>query len=165
MTNKDITSNKKQIKILGIGNTLFSDEGVGVHLLDHLYEALPKADNIEIIEGATDGIKLLQYVEDADYLIMLDAINADEEPGTIIVLKDEDVPRYFGHNMSVHQMGVQDLVYASYLRDTLPDEMYLIGVQPKCLEIGFELTDVVQKCVPELVDIVIKQVEEWLTKS
>lgn len=165
MINKNNTTNKKQIKILGIGNTLFCDEGVGVLLLDYLHDVLPQADNIELIDGGTEGIRLLGYVEEADYLIMLDAINADEKPGTIIVLKDDEVPKFFGQKMSVHQMGVQDLVYNAYLRETLPEEMYLIGVQPERVEIGFELTESVQKCIPEIVDIIVKQVEEWLTKS
>ncbi len=165
MINKDQARNKKQIKILGIGNTLFSDEGVGVLLLDYLYDAFPGADNIDIVDGGTEGIRLLHHVEETDYLIMLDAINADAEPGTIIVLKNDEVPKFFGQKMSVHQMGVQDLVHNAYLRGTIPEEMCLIGVQPQLVEIGFELTEPVQKSIPKLVEIIIKQVEEWQTRS
>jgi hydrogenase maturation protease len=67
--------------------------------------------------------------------------------------------------MSVHQMGVQDLVHNAYLRGTIPEEMCLIGVQPQLVEIGFELTEPVQKSIPKLVEIIIKQVEEWQTRS
>ncbi len=155
----------KNIKIIGIGNTLFTDEGVGVHLLEYLRKVLPESENLEIIEGATDGIKLLQPVEESDYLIFLDAINAGKEPGTVIVLKDDEVPRYFGVKMSVHQMGLQDIVNAAYLRDSLPEEMYLIGIQPESLEVGFEVTECVAKKIPELVELVVNQVEIWMKRK
>ncbi|HEY2421092.1 MAG TPA: hydrogenase maturation protease, partial [Neobacillus sp.] len=86
----------QKITILGIGNTLFSDEGVGIHLLPILENALKDYENIEIIEGLTDGMKLLGPVEDAENLIIIDAINAGKEGGTIITLQGDEIPAYFG---------------------------------------------------------------------
>ncbi len=155
----------ENIKIIGIGNTLFSDEGVGVHLLEYLRKVIPENENLEIIEGATDGIKLLQPVEESDYLILLDAVNAGKEPGTVITLKNEEIPKYFGVKMSVHQLGLQDVLNAASIRDNLPKEMYLFGVQPESLELGLELTECVSKNIPELVELVVNQVETWTKKK
>lgn len=105
-----------KITILGIGNTLFSDEGVGIHLLPLLEDALVDYEDIEIIEGLTDGMKLLGPVEDAEKLIIIDAINAGKEPGTIITLVGDEIPAYFGIKMSIHQLGFQEVLMAAKLR-------------------------------------------------
>lgn len=152
---------KKVFKIIGIGNTLYSDEGVGVQIIPYLEEAIPKSWDIEIVEGTTDGIKLLTPVEAADYLIIIDAINAGKEPGTLITVEDEEIPKYFGVKMSVHQVGMQEVLSAAQLRETLPEKMIMFGVQPENLSLGLELTDTVRKQIPSLVEKVVQQIKIW----
>ncbi|WP_342432002.1 HyaD/HybD family hydrogenase maturation endopeptidase [Neobacillus sp. FSL H8-0543] len=150
-----------KITILGIGNTLFSDEGVGIHLLPLLEDALVDYEDIEIIEGLTDGMKLLGPVEDAEKLIIIDAINAGKEPGTIITLVGDEIPAYFGIKMSIHQLGFQEVLMAAKLRERYPKEIVMFGMQPTSLQLGVELTETNQKKLGELRDVVINQVNLW----
>lgn len=154
------TENKK-INIIGIGNTLYSDEGVGVHILPLLEEALSEFPHVEIIEGATDGMILLEPVEDADYLIIIDAINAGKQDGEIITIRNDEIPQYFGIKMSIHQVGFQEVLFAARLRDRLPKEMVMVGIQPASLELGVELSDIAKEKLPELVEAVVAQVHCW----
>ncbi|MEH7113478.1 HyaD/HybD family hydrogenase maturation endopeptidase [Neobacillus niacini] len=150
-----------KITILGIGNTLFSDEGVGIHVLPLVEEELKGFENIEIIEGLTDGMRLLGPVEDAENLIIIDAINAGEQPGTIITLVGDEIPAYFGIKMSVHQMGFQEVLMAAKLRERYPKQIVMYGMQPSSLELGVELTETNEKKLVELKDVVINQVNVW----
>ena len=151
----------KKIIIIGIGNTLFSDEGVGVHIIPYLEAALFDYPNIEIIEGSTDGIKLLGPVEEADYLIIVDAINTGQFSDTIITLKDQEIPSYFGIKMSIHQVGFQEVLTAAMLRENLPEKMIMFGIQPQSLKLGLEMSEVVKSKIPELVDKIVNQVKCW----
>ncbi|MFB6467289.1 HyaD/HybD family hydrogenase maturation endopeptidase [Cytobacillus sp. Hz8] len=151
----------KNIKIIGIGNTLYSDEGVGVHLIPYLEEALADFTNVEIIEGATDGMKLLEPVEEADYLIVIDAINAGKPAGELMMIRNGEIPKYYGVKMSVHQIGFQEVLLAADLREKLPKEMIMFGIQPASLDMGLELSDIVKTKLPELVTNVVDQVQKW----
>ncbi len=154
-----------KITILGIGNTLFSDEGVGIHLLPILEEVLNEFSNIEIIEGLTDGMRLLGPVEDAENLIIIDAINAGKKGGTIVSIYGDDIPAYFGVKMSIHQLGFQEVLLAAKMRERYPKNIVMFGMQPTSLELGVELSEINQKKLPELAQAVLDQVREWRTKS
>lgn len=156
-----LVARTEPIKIIGIGNTLFSDEGVGVHLLPYLEEALTDFTNVEIIEGATDGMKLLEPVEEADYLIIIDAINAGKPAGELMMICNEEIPKYYGVKMSVHQIGFQEVLLAADLQERLPKEMIMFGIQPATLELGLELSHIVKTKIPELVTNVVDQVRRW----
>ena len=162
MTNRKVES---KITILGIGNTLFSDEGVGIHLLPLLEEALKEVDQVEIIEGLTDGMRLLGPVEEAENLIIIDAINAGKEGGTIISLVGEEIPAYFGIKMSIHQLGFQEVLLAAKMRDRYPKQVVMFGMQPTSLELGVELTETNRQKLGELANAVIEQVHNWRNVS
>ncbi|WHY75771.1 HyaD/HybD family hydrogenase maturation endopeptidase [Neobacillus sp. WH10] len=151
----------KKITILGIGNTLFSDEGVGIHLLPLLEEALKEDENIEIIEGLTDGMKLLGPVEDAENLIIIDAINSGKEGGTIIKLEGDEIPTYFGIKMSIHQLGFQEVLLAAKMRERYPKQIVMYGMQPTSLQLGIGLTETNQSMLNELANVVLDQVKLW----
>lgn len=150
-----------KITILGIGNTLFSDEGVGIYLLPILETALKDFENIEFVEGLTDGMKLLGPVEDAENLIIIDAINAGKPGGTIIKLVGDEIPAYFGIKMSVHQMGFQEVLLAAKLRERYPKQIVMFGMQPTSLELGIGLTETNQARLGELAQSIIEQVNAW----
>lgn len=162
MVNSQLEKTKK-VTILGIGNTLYTDEGVGVHALPLVQELLKdrQENEVEIIEGATDGIKLLAPVEETEYLIIIDAINAGKEPGTIITIKNDEIPNYFGIKMSIHQVGFQEVLFAARIRECLPKEMIMFGIQPESLQLGVELTDTVKDKLPELAKMIKEQVDCW----
>lgn len=155
----------KKITILGIGNTLFSDEGVGVHVLPILEDIFKDDSSIEIIEGSTDGMKLLGPVEDAEYLIIIDAINAGKPGGTLITIKGEEIPAYFGIKMSIHQMGFQEVLMAAKMRERYPKHIVMVGMQPSSLELGVQLTEVNQNRLLELANLVKEQVIQWRDAS
>jgi hydrogenase maturation protease len=155
----------QKITILGIGNTLFSDEGVGIYLLPLLEDALKDDENIEIIEGLTDGMKLLGPVEDAENLIIIDAINNGKEGGTIITLVGDEIPAYFGIKLSVHQMGFQEVLLAAKFRERYPKQIVMYGMQPTSLELGIGLTETNEKKLVELFKVVIDQVNRWRNVS
>ncbi|GGJ58908.1 hydrogenase maturation protease [Anoxybacillus voinovskiensis] len=154
-----MTNNK--ITILGIGNLLYSDEGVGIHALPLIEEQLSSFENVDIVEGATDGIKLLGLVEDSDYLIIIDAVNAGKEAGTIIQLVGDEIPAYCGIKMSIHQLGFQEVLLAAKMRETYPKQIVLFGIQPASLELGIQLSPTVQVQLPELVKRVVQQIQTW----
>ncbi|NRD80475.1 HyaD/HybD family hydrogenase maturation endopeptidase [Bacillus sp. BRMEA1] len=153
--------NRTKITILGIGNTLFSDESVGIHLLPLLESALQDYENVEIIEGMTDGMKLLGPVEDAENLIIIDAINAGKEGGTIMKLEGEEIPAYFGIKMSIHQLGFQEVLLAAKMRERYPKQVVMFGMQPSSLDLGVELTKTNQEKLGDLAKEVIDQVNCW----
>ena len=153
--------NRNQITILGIGNTLYTDEGLGVHALSPLEDIYGSDEQVEIVDGSTDGMSLLGPVEDTDYLIVIDAINAGKEGGSIIELHGDDIPAYFGVKMSIHQLGFQEVLLASKLRDKYPKHIVMIGMQPTSLELGIELSETNKTQLPELVNLVQQQVVKW----
>ncbi|WP_462411936.1 HyaD/HybD family hydrogenase maturation endopeptidase [Neobacillus sp. Marseille-QA0830] len=156
---------EQKITILGIGNSLFSDEGVAIHLLPLLEASLKDYGNIEIIEGSTDGMKLLGPVEDADNLIIIDAINAGKPGGTLIKLEGEEIPAYFGIKMSIHQLGFQEVLMAAKWRDHYPKRIVMLGMQPSSLGLGVELTETNRGQLGNLVSLVVEQVINWRNAS
>lgn len=152
---------EKKITILGVGNTLFQDEGVGVHILPLLEEAIGEDPLVEIIEGSTDGMRLLGPIEETNHLIIIDAINAGKPGGTLITLVGDEIPAYFGVKMSIHQLGFQEVLGAAMLRDRYPKNIIMFGMQPTALELGVGLTEANERMLPELVDLVIQQVNNW----
>jgi hydrogenase maturation protease len=152
---------KQKVTVIGIGNTLYTDEGVGIHILPLLYEALAEDSDVEIIEGSTDGIRLLGPVEDTDQLILLDSINGGRPPGSIYTVEQEDIPAYCNVKMSVHQLGFQEVLFAARIRERLPSRMVLFGIQPASLEFGIGLSDTVQQQLPVLAELVCRQIRLW----
>lgn len=138
------------ITVLGIGNTIYSDEGIGVHVLTYVEKALKECSNVTIIEGATDGMRLLGPIEETNHLIILDAINAGKEPGEVIVLERDEIPAYYGIKMSIHQIGFQEVLGAAQLLEKLPEHMIMFGVQPEVLDFGVGISDSVRKQIPTL---------------
>lgn len=150
------------ITILGLGNTLFSDEGVGVHVLPLLRDALQDTRGIEILEGGTDGIKLLVPVEATDALIVVDAVDARQPPGTVLVLEVDDIPSVMSAKLSVHQIAFSEILFLTKLRGTTPRRLKMVGIQPQSLELGLTLSDVVQARLGDVVAEVKRIVDEWM---
>ena len=153
--------NRNQITILGIGNTLYTDEGLGVHALAALQEKFGMDKQVELVDGSTDGMSLLGPVEDTDYLIVIDAINAGKEGGHIIELHGNDIPAYYGIKMSIHQLGFQEVLLASKLREKYPKNIVMIGMQPTSLELGIGLSETNEAQLPKLLAVVERQVNKW----
>ncbi|MFT8872326.1 MAG: Ni/Fe-hydrogenase, b-type cytochrome subunit [Sporolactobacillus sp.] len=160
-TGKAAASDVEKITILGIGNPIYADDGLGIAVLPELEKALENVTNIEIVDGTTEGMQLLAPVEATNALIVIDAINAGQAPGTLVELSKEDIPAFNGIKMSVHQIGFQEVLSAAQLRDRLPEKMVMIGLQPASLELKTEMSDKVKAALPQLIARVNKQVAAW----
>lgn len=123
------------VLILGIGNILWADEGFGVRAVEALHEAYRFPAHVALVDGGTQGLGLLPLVEDADILLIFDAVDYGVAPGALQLVDDDDVPRYLtAKKMSLHQTSFQDVLGLAELSGRKPARMRLIGVQPCDLE-------------------------------
>jgi hydrogenase maturation protease len=150
----------KKTLVLGVGNLLLSDDGVGVHTIWRLQQTKQLPEEVQVIDGGTCGLDLLQYLEGVECLIVVDAVKAGKLPGTVLRMVDDQIPAYFALKVSPHEIGVAELMAAAKLRDIYPVHVVVLGVQPECLETGVELSPVVAARVDELVDQIVKEVSE-----
>lgn len=128
------------ILVLGLGNILLSDEGVGVRVIESLMERHRLPDNVEVIDGGTSGMDLLNTIAGRDHLIVCDAIKADADPGSVLRLAGDEVPAFFQTKMSPHQLGLCDVLATLKLIDEMPAEITLIGIVPEDLSLSTELS-------------------------
>ncbi len=147
--------------ILGIGNTLISDDGVGVHIINKLEKEYNLPDDVSIIDGGTKGLDLLPFIEGNDRMLIVDAANFDKAPGTIDTVIGDDIPQFLSMKLSMHQIGLPDTLFAAKLMDIAPAEMCLIGIQPKSMETGLELSQEISSRFDALFDKVMEKLKEW----
>ena len=145
------------ILVLGIGNVLLTDEGIGVRALNELERRYTFPENVELLDGGTAGIELLRHIRNRDYLIIMDAMKFNQEPGTVSRVEGNDVPAAFRTRISPHQLGLSDLLAAAMLTDELPPNLVLFGVEPENLDIGLNLTDTVEASVEKLTGAIIDE--------
>lgn len=152
-----------QLLVLGIGNILWADEGFGVRCVEAMNAAYQFGDDVMLMDGGTQGLYLLPYLEDARRLIVFDAVDYGMTPGEMVVARDDDVPRFMGvKKMSLHQTGFQEVIACASLAGKLPESMVLIGVQPEQLEdFGGSLRDVVKAQIPAAIDTALAQIRAW----
>ncbi|ABZ84054.1 hydrogenase expression/formation protein [Heliomicrobium modesticaldum Ice1] len=152
---------KKKIIVMGLGNLLFTDEGLGVHAIRQIEAGYVFSPEVALIDGGTLGLILLEYLEEASHFLCIDAVKAGQAPGSLVRLEGEELPRYLGVKMSQHQMGFQEVLALASLRGTLPEEMVLIGVQPESLEWGTELSPTVAAALPAVTGAVLELLGRW----
>jgi hydrogenase maturation protease len=151
------------VLVLGIGNLLWADEGFGVRCAEVLAERYDLPAGVHVMDGGTQGLYLLPYVQQAKKLIVFDAVDYGLEPGTVKLVEDDEVPRFMGaKKMSLHQTGFQEVIAAAMLTGQCPERMLLIGVQPEELDdYGGSLREVVKARVPECVAAAVARLAEW----
>jgi hydrogenase maturation protease len=149
------------IAIVGIGNLLMGDDGVGVRVLERLKQRYVLPPEVQLLDGGTKSIELLPYIEDARKVIFIDAVDFGRPPGFVAEVSGETVAEYFSNKLSVHQIGLPDLIGAMLLRGTVPEEMVLVGVQPSYTEIQWGLTEEVSKAVDEAAEKVVEKLRQW----
>jgi hydrogenase maturation protease len=151
--------------VLGLGNTLNRDEGLGVHALEVLEETLRLSYGeqipVELLDGGTLGLNLLMLVEEASHLLVLDAINAGKPPGTLIELEKDDIPLYRGIKMSEHQVSFQEVLGLAKIRDKFPKYLHMIGVQPADMSIGIEPSPEIRAMFSTVVARSIACLKDW----
>ena len=154
---------KTQLLVLGIGNILWADEGFGVRCVEALNAGYQFGDDVTLLDGGTQGLYLLPFLEEARRLIVFDAVDYGMQPGEMVIAKDDDVPRFMGvKKMSLHQTGFQEVIACASLAGRMPESMVLIGVQPEQLEdFGGSLRDIVKAQIPRALEMALEQIKDW----
>lgn len=149
------------IVLLGVGNILLTDEGFGVHVVNQLREDYVFNPPITILDGGTMGMELLTYMRGMTKLLLVDAINGGDAPGTVYEFPHEEMNSYFTEAISVHEVGMQDILRIRAIQEDPLEDAVVIGVEPESLEIGFEPSAPVQRALPEVKERVLHVLQEW----
>jgi hydrogenase maturation protease len=146
--------------ILGVGNLLLRDEGVGVQVIKAL-EDRPLPAGIELLDGGPLGIDLLAYISEAERIIVVDAVKGGGEPGAIYRLTPEILGQFKEQALSLHQVGFLEVLDLSEQLGNRP-EAIIYGIEPQVIDWGLELTEPVQAAVPRVVELVLVEAEKML---
>ena len=146
----------QDILILGIGNLLLKDEGVGVHVVKKLKE-MPLPANVEVLDGGTARLDLVDFIEDRKKLIVIDAVNAGEKPGTIYRLTEDNLYIKPKAITSFHEIDFLDALHMSEVMNSKPEEIVVIGIEPKDMSGGIELSPEIEERIPIIINAVLKE--------
>ncbi len=149
-----------RIVVLGVGNILLSDEGIGVRAVEKLQQDYELPPEVVVIDGGTTGMEMLEDLSNADHIIIVDAVRSGKTPASIIRLADEQVPVFFKTKLSPHQIGLSDVLATLEFIGEQPGGVTVIGVEPVSLETGMALTPQVEARLPELTDLVATELRE-----
>jgi hydrogenase maturation protease len=150
-----------KVLVLGIGNILLSDEGIGVRAVEELRKNYSFSDGVEIMDGGTLGIDLLYFMEGFQKLLVIDAVLGGDSPGTLYKFKGDEVKAYFRKKVSAHELGFQEVLALADLLGKKPEEIVLIGIEPESLDISVELSYSIKRRMQDLIDKVLEQLREW----
>jgi hydrogenase maturation protease len=142
--------------VLGLGNTIMSDDGIGPKIIEQL-QCQEFSDDVQLLDGGTLGLDLLPYLEGVSRLIVVDAVETGNVPGTLVRFSGEEVPLALETKISPHQMGMKDLLAVARLMGCLPDEVVLLGMQPHLLDMGTELSQAVADNMTALQKMVLQE--------
>jgi hydrogenase maturation protease len=146
----------KPILILGIGNILLKDEGVGVHTANKMMK-MDLPPDVEVMDGGTMGLNLLFYIEGRKKVIVIDTVLVGDPPGTIYRFTDESLVDNKPMLRTAHGVDFSDVIKTSKMLGTKPDEIIFIGIEPESLDEGLELTPTIEKRVPVLIKMVMRE--------
>ncbi|MCU7811097.1 MAG: HyaD/HybD family hydrogenase maturation endopeptidase [Candidatus Thiodiazotropha sp. (ex Notomyrtea botanica)] len=130
----------KQILIIGMGNVLMQDEGVGVRAVEELEHRYLIPEGVDVVDGGTTGMELFEPMRNAKTIIIADAVNTGAPYGTMVRITNEEIPAFFQTKLSNHQLGVSDLLALLTLKGEMPDQVTIIGMVPHALENRLGLT-------------------------
>ena len=155
-------TSETNITVLGIGNLLMHDDGAGIHAVQKLIKNYSFEPDIRLIDGGTMGSELLPIFEETDKLIIVDAVNFNEEPGFIGTIENEDILSRLMTKLSMHHLGLTDVLSQVKLLDIEPSQIYLVGIQPEDLnELTMELSAAVSERMNRMLEVVLLKLKEW----
>jgi len=154
------------VLVLGIGNTLWADEGVGPAIIE-LLAASPEWNDLELVDGGTRGLYLLPYLQAATSMLVFDAVDFKDPPGTVKVLRDDDIPAHFGQRpLSLHQTSFMDVLAAAELTGCKPQRMTLVGIQYDYIDAwGRPLSPAVRAAMPAAIETGKRELQSWKTTA
>jgi hydrogenase maturation protease len=165
----DATRFDSEIVVVGIGNIIRADDGAGVHALRLVRDSARAPKSVNFIEGGTLGLELLSYLQNARRILLLDAVECGENPGTLFRIAGDQLQGMKG-NWSVHQLGIADLLGALALIRKEPQDIVLLGIQPGSTAWSTECSLAVHRALPALAEAALELLQAWapnpvLTKS
>lgn len=149
--------------VLGIGNTLLTDEGIGVHVVQALEAELGHRPDVTLLDGGTLSFTLAGPIEEADALIVVDAANIRTAPGGWALLKGEEMDAFLMGNRkaSVHEVGLTDLRAIAMLAGHWPQKRAMLAIQPQTIDWGEHPTPAVAAAIPPVCAAIVEQIAEW----
>ncbi len=145
------------VLILGLGNLLLSDEGVGVHAVNALGRRFQMPEGVETLDGGTSGMDLLDAIAGRDHLIVCDAIRSDERPGSVQRIDGESIAAFFATRISPHQLGLSEVLANLELLGERPGHVTIIGVVPADLSLGTELSAAGREGMAKSIDFILDE--------
>jgi len=142
------------ILVLGVGNILLRDEGIGIRVVEAL-QRMKLPDNVEVLDGGTASMALLDTLSNREKVIVIDAVRCNNTPGTLYRLTPNDISSGKGTQTSVHQIGLLDALFHVECLGDAPREVVIYGVEPRDLDWGMELSPEVEAAIPRVVDLVL----------
>ena len=143
--------------VLGIGNTILTDEAAGVRAVEAFEHTYKIPENVQVIDGGTSGMEMIEDLSNLDFLIVIDVVKTGAAPGTVVKIAGDEIPVFFRSKLSPHQIALPDVLASLELLDTMPKEIIVLGVEPISLELGMEMTPTVAEKVPELVAMAVAE--------
>lgn len=144
--------------VLGVGNTLLRDEGVGVHVVEELRRRFSFPERLSLVDGGTQGLGLIPTIQQADYLIVVDAVLGEGAPGDIYRLEGGQLPKKLKHKQSLHEADLVEALNLCALIGEEPISVVVIGVEPEDISHpGLTLTEPVAAKIDELIDLVLEE--------
>ena len=153
------TTPRSPVLMLGMGNLLLEDEGLGVRALEILQQCYEIPPEVELLDGGTTGMGLLDDISGREHLIVLDAVQTGDPPGTLVRLAGDDVPVYFSMRISPHQLGLSDVLATLELSGEKPAEVVVLGLVPQSLEMSLELSELISGKLGDLAGAAVRELE------
>jgi hydrogenase maturation protease len=151
---------KDRIVVLGVGNILLKDEGVGVRVIEQLQRQYTLPESVRVVDGGTQGLWLLSTIQQADHLIVVDAVLGGDEPGTIYRLTKNDLPKGLRVKQSAHDSDLVEALNLCALLEAEPKSVVVVGIEPADIQpFGVDLTEKIAAKVDELVLRVLDELQ------
>ena len=148
------------VLVLGMGNILLEDEGLGVRALEILQERYRIPEGVELLDGGTTGMGLLDDIMSREHLLVLDAVQTGDPAGTMVRMTDDQVPVYFGLRVTPHQLGLADVLATLQLTGEQPGTVTVLGLVPESLDLTLDLSPGINARMDDLVDLAVEELEK-----
>lgn len=150
-----------RVAVLGLGNILLSDEGVGVHAVNALKSRFTFCPQVDIIDGGTMGLDLLPLFQERDRILIIDAVDFRKAPGHTDTVEGDAISSVLNTKLSAHHIGLADLLFTAKLTRETPFELHLVGIQPESFEVGLALSDRVQCKLDIIIEMAVQKLKDW----
>ena len=149
------------ISIIGLGNILMTDEGVGGHVVNEFERRYTVPEHVEIVDGGAAGLGLIPFIEGREKVLMVDAVNFDQEPGYIETIENDEIPVRLTLKASMHHLGLMDVLCIVRMSGNIPKDLCIIGIQPKSLELGLDMSPEIWDKKDILIERIVSKLREW----